>query len=68
MPMVESLMIHVSRKGEALGVFNQDIATQCLIADILKSTDLAWTEGLNEWVPLGELLGVSDLPLPSVAH
>ena len=60
--MNESPMIHVSRDGQLLGMFLQELATDCLLKDVLRSDDLAWTDGLTEWIPLRDLLGVDAPP------
>jgi hypothetical protein len=67
--MNESPMIHVSRDGQLLGMFEQQIATQCLLKDVLHADDLAWTDGLTEWIPLNELLGVeAQVPRLAAPH
>lgn len=54
----ESTMIHVARDGKDLGVFAQEFASECLLKSVLHADDLAWTDGLAEWMRLGDLLGV----------
>jgi hypothetical protein len=57
----ESPMIHVSRDGQLLGVLAQEFATQALLRGLLRADDFAWTDGLADWMPLGELLGAENL-------
>ncbi len=49
------MQIHVQRGPEQLGIYSPEETTQYLAEGRLLETDLAWHEGLNDWVPLGEL-------------
>jgi hypothetical protein len=63
-----STMIHVARDGQDLGVISQELASECLQKSVLRADDLAWTDGLSEWMALGELLGAESEPSEPVAQ
>jgi hypothetical protein len=48
-------MIHVSRSGATLGVFDEARVREGLTTGEFISTDLGWTEGMATWRPLSEL-------------
>ena len=50
-------MIHVSRDGQQFGPYTQEDARAYLADGSLLATDLGWTEGSAEWVPLPQLVG-----------
>ena len=50
-------MIHVSREGQQFGPYTQEDAQAYLAEGSLLATDLGWTEGSAEWVPLSQLVG-----------
>ena len=50
-------MIHVSRDGQQFGPYTQEDAQAYLADGSLLATDLGWTEGSAEWVPLPQLVG-----------
>ena len=50
------MQIHVHRDSEEMGIFSQDETTQHLAEGHLLESDLACHEGLEEWIPVGELL------------
>ena len=51
------MMIHVSREGQQFGPYTQEDAQAYLAEGSLLATDLGWTEGSAEWVPLSQLVG-----------
>jgi len=51
------MMIHVSRDGQQFGPYTQEDAQAYLADGSLLATDLGWTEGSAEWVPLPQLVG-----------
>jgi hypothetical protein len=51
--------IYVARDGNRLGPYSDEEVRRQLAAGTLLSTDLAWTEGLTAWVPLGSLPGLT---------
>ncbi len=50
-------MIHVSREGQQFGPYTQEDVQAYLAEGRLLATDLGWTEGSAEWVPLPQLVG-----------
>jgi hypothetical protein len=48
-------MIHVSRSGATLGVFEEARVREGLATGEFIGTDLGWTEGMSTWRPLAEL-------------
>ena len=58
--MNESNMIFVARGETDLGMFSVEFATECLSHNLLRLDDLAYTEGLADWMPLGQLLGIEE--------
>ena len=48
-------MIHVSRSGATLGVFDEARVREGLSSGEFIGTDLGWTEGMSTWRPLSEL-------------
>jgi hypothetical protein len=48
-------MIHVSRSGATLGVFEEARVREGLATGEFIGTDLGWTEGMQTWRPLSEL-------------
>ena len=48
-------MIHISRSGGTLGVFDEARVREGLRTGEFIETDLGWTEGMTTWRPLSEL-------------
>ena len=48
-------MIHVSRSGATLGVYDEARVREGLASGEFIGTDLGWTEGMATWRPLSEL-------------
>ena len=48
-------MIHISRSGATLGVFDETRVREGLTTGEFIGTDLGWTEGMPTWRPLSEL-------------
>ena len=63
--------IFITREEESSGPYTFDDVRALLAEGSLLSTDLAWHEGLEQWIPLSELVGQSTVPesvrLPSVS-
>ncbi len=57
-------MIHVSRSGSTLGVFEEEKLREGLRTGEFIETDLGWTEGMANWRPLSEL---DDFRTPAAA-
>lgn len=60
---------HIARDGQQLGQFSEEDLSAGLFEGRYLTTDLAWTEGMAEWRPLGEIMGqgVSVLRQPTAA-
>ena len=56
--------IHITRGEESSGPFSLEEVQAYLAEGILLPDDLAWHEGLENWIPLSELVGQSALPEP----
>jgi hypothetical protein len=59
-------MIHVSRSGAQLGVFDESRVREGLLTGEFIGTDLGWTEGMPTWRPLSELESFRSTPPPPV--
>jgi hypothetical protein len=68
-------LIHITRKGKAIGSYSREKAKEYFIGGTLLQTDWGWHDGMGEdWKPLNEVLGLlvekpgssktNDLPLP----
>lgn len=60
-------MIHVSRSGAQLGVFEEERVRAGLKTGEFIGTDLGWTEGMSAWRPLSELESFQNSPPLAVA-
>ena len=49
--------VHITRKGEKHGPYKYATAKEYLAGGQLLSTDSAWHDGMDEWIPLGEMMG-----------
>jgi hypothetical protein len=56
-------LVHIHRDGQSLGPYPWREVRNFLAAGALLPTDLGWSEGMSEWVPLGQLMGLPP-PLP----
>ena len=59
-------MIHVSRSGATLGVFEEEKVREGLRTGEFIGTDLGWMEGMAAWRPLAELDDFRTPPPPPV--
>lgn len=59
-------MIHISRSGGTLGVFDEARVREGLGTGEFIDTDLGWTEGMATWRPLSELESFRAEPAPQV--
>ena len=59
------MAILVYRNGQQEGPYELDEIDRGLREGKLSATDLAWQEGLADWLPLGELVGLQE-PVPPV--
>ena len=51
----------VSKDGQQLGPWTADEVNAQLAGGMLESTDLGWTEGFEEWMPLNQIDGLVRL-------
>jgi hypothetical protein len=54
------MLFYVLQDGKPTGPFEEAEIISRWRKGILKDTDLVWTEGLDEWMPLAKLLSVSN--------
>ncbi|MDQ6654673.1 MAG: YIP1 family protein [Verrucomicrobiota bacterium] len=57
-------MIHVSRSGAQLGIFDEARVREGLTTGEFIGTDLGWTAGMATWRPLSELESFQTVPPP----
>ena len=61
------MALYISRNGQRYGPYSLPEAQEHIRAGTITATDLAWHEGLPEWVPLHQILGLSvQPPVPPV--
>src|SRR5215831_17854411 len=60
-----AMQIYISREQQQLGPYTVAEARSRIITGQLLGSDLAWHEGLPEWVTLSEILSKQGLPLNS---
>jgi hypothetical protein len=60
--------IHINRNGQSLGPFSYEETRQRLAAGEFQITDLAWTEGQPEWMPLSSLPGFAPADVTSLSN
>jgi len=53
-----SVMIYIDREGEQFGPYSIDQVSSYLGDGSLLVSDMAWHEGLNDWVPVSHIQGV----------
>ncbi len=58
--------ISVTRKGEPIGPYSRDKAKEYFAAGQLLPTDWGWHDGMDEWKPLYEVLGM-EVPAQTAA-
>ena len=58
------MQIHVARDGQRLGPFSIEEVRARLSAGEFSSTDLAWSEGRADWVPLAAFPGIAAPTVP----
>jgi hypothetical protein len=59
--------IYIHRDNEDFGPYSPETAQDYINDGALLETDLAWHEGMDEWKPLGEVLGITRPALPAWA-
>ena len=61
------MQIHITRGEDSSGPYTLEQVQDYLAEGILLPDDLAWHEGLDSWVPLGELVATAGAPQPPEA-
>ncbi|PYJ44029.1 MAG: transporter, partial [Verrucomicrobia bacterium] len=62
------MQIHVARNGHRMGPFSLEEVNRQLAAGSLSPSDLAWYEGIPNWVALSQVPGVGMIgSVPGVA-
>lgn len=61
------MQYHVGRNGQQLGQFTEEEVRQGLESGRFLTSDLTWREGMPQWKPLGEVLGLSSQPASPAA-
>lgn len=55
-----SAQIKISREGQQYGPYSMEDLTSHLASGAISPDDLAWTEGMEEWKPLREIVSVES--------
>jgi uncharacterized RDD family membrane protein YckC len=55
---------YVGKDGLQSGPFTEDQLRQMLASGAVHSTDLCWRDGLSEWVPISQAMGIAPPPIP----
>jgi len=50
--------IHINKNGQKLGPFSLEEVNKKIKEGLLNSSDLAWQEGLPDWLPLSRIEGI----------
>ena len=60
------MKIHISKNGQNIGQFELSEVNRMLQSGQISSNDLAWQEGMTDWISIGRLPGVtaSTPPIP----
>lgn len=53
------MQIHIDRGGQRFGPYGLEEVKAHLASGVLLSTDLGWADGMQDWVPLTQLPGVT---------
>lgn len=59
---MDEVQIYLLKDGEQIGPFTLTELQQRAAEGLLSRSELAWTDGLQEWVPLGTIRGVFSAP------
>lgn len=67
-PSPESLMVHVSRDGQQFGPYKYSDLQGYLMTGELHPNDMAWHDGLSDWITLRSLTNGLQKPLAPGSH
>jgi Zn-dependent protease len=59
------MSIYITRNGKQLGPYTVTEAQNLVLSGDLIDTDLAWQEGLANWIPLNQIPGFKFVPPPA---
>jgi uncharacterized RDD family membrane protein YckC len=59
--------IYIGRDGQQSGPFTEETVRAMLAAGDIAATDLAWREGLADWLPVSQVLAGASSPAPLLA-
>ena len=54
------MQIHIDRSGQRFGPYSVEQVNAHLADGSLLPTDLGWTDGMADWVPLTQVAGVTS--------
>jgi hypothetical protein len=67
-PLPPEELFYVAKSGRQEGPYNKNSVKQLVAGGLLSSDDLAWKEGMAEWMEIGRLMpGISRPAVPPVA-
>ena len=61
-PLPPEELLYVAKAGRQEGPYAKSLLKQLASAGLVSAEDLAWKEGMPEWMPLGRMM--ADLPRP----
>jgi uncharacterized RDD family membrane protein YckC len=56
------MQIHIAKSGQRMGPYSEAQVREMLAAGSIATTDLAWSEGMADWKPVGQVLPTSAEP------
>lgn len=59
---------HIARENQQLGQFDEGDVRLKLSTGEFQGTDLCWTEGMPEWKPLGQVVGLGSATPPAMTE
>jgi len=61
------MQVHIDRNGERYGPYSIEDINAYLANGTLLPTDLAWQDGMTDWLPVSQISGVGDPGMPAGA-
>jgi hypothetical protein len=58
------MKIHISKNQQNIGQFELSEVNRMLQSGQISTNDLAWQEGMTDWIPIGRFPGVNPSPPP----
>jgi len=53
------MQVHIDRGGQRFGPYSVEQVNSHLAEGAILPTDLGWTDGMTDWVPVTQVAGVS---------